>query len=100
TAAIEAHGHEQTDSHEEVAAREHEAAAARERLAAIEQFRRALAALRVPDEPDEPDPGPQDETAIASARHQLAEMSERLGALNGRLERAQQELEALRQAAE
>lgn len=100
TAAIEAHGHEQTDSHEEVAAREHEAAAARERLAAIEQFRRALAALRVPDEPDEPDPGPQDETAIASARHLLAEMSERLGALNGRLERAQQELEALRQAAE
>lgn len=100
TAAIEAHGHEQTDSHQEIAAREHEAAAARERLATIEQFRRSLAALRVPDEPDEPDPGPQDETLIASARHELAEMSEMLGALNGRLEAAQQELQELRQAAE
>lgn len=100
TAAIDAHGHEQSDSTEEIAAREHEAAAVRERLAAIEQFSRSLSALRVPDEPDGPDPGPQDEASIATARQQLTEMSERLGALNGRLELAQQELQALRQAAE
>jgi DNA repair exonuclease SbcCD ATPase subunit len=99
SAALAAHGHEQAGSHDEVEARERETAVARERLEAIARFRQALSALRVPTEPDEPDPGTQDEAAVATARQQLAEMSERLGALSGRLERAQQELASLRQAA-
>lgn len=99
SAALEAHGHEQASSHDEVEARERETAVARERLEAIARFRQALSALRVPTEPHEPDPGPQDEAAVATARQQLAETSERLGALNGRLETAQQELASLRRAA-
>jgi DNA repair exonuclease SbcCD ATPase subunit len=97
--ALDAHGHEQADSHTTVEAREREAALARERLAAISRFSRALSALRAPEEPGEPDPGPQDEAAVASARQQLADTSEHLGAVNGRLELARQELASLRQAA-
>lgn len=99
TAAIEAHGHEQTDSHADVEAREREVAVARERLTAIGRFNRALSALRAPAEPDEPDPGQQDGAPVATARQQLAETSERLGALSGRVEVARKELASLRQAA-
>lgn len=99
SAALEAHGHEQAGSRDEVEACERETAVARERLEAIARFRQALTALRVPAEPDEPDPGPQDDGAVATARQELDERSERLGALNGRLEMAQRELASLRQAA-
>ncbi len=98
-AAIEVHGHVQTDSNAELESRERETAVARERLAAIAEFSRALSALRAPTEPGEPDPGPQEEVAVATARQRLAEASERLGALNGRLEIVRQELASLRQAA-